>query len=90
MQLYADKKITASEAESLIAYSNNAGPLFVIGVIGNALLGSAKLGLILYILEIISAILSGIILKAYTYSSVLTEKTTIIVIFLQTQTKFAI
>ena len=46
------KKISASEAQSLIAYSNNSGPLFVIGAVGVGIFGSLKTGLILYAVQI--------------------------------------
>lgn len=66
-ELYRDKKISASEAESLIAYSNNCGPIYIIGAVGIGMLGSAKYGVLLYVLHILSASLTGIILKPFTY-----------------------
>lgn len=67
-QLYKDKKISASEAQSLIAYSNNCSPLFVIGAIGAGFLGNVKTGLILYCVQVSCAFISAIMLKPFTYS----------------------
>ena len=64
--LYSDGLISKSEAESLIAFSNNSGPLFIIGAVGTGMLGSAKIGAQLYVIHIFSAIVCGIALKAFT------------------------
>ncbi len=65
-ELYRTKKISASEAESLIAYSNNSGPLFVIGAAGVGIFGSLKAGVLLYIIQIFSALTSAMLLKRHT------------------------
>lgn len=70
-QLFESKKITASEAESLIAYSNNSGPLFVIGAVGIGILHSVKAGIILYVVQLISSFFAGIVLRKSTYISAL-------------------
>ena len=59
-ELYASGRVTKSEAQRLLAFCNNSGPLFIIGVVGYAMNGSETLGVILYIIHIVSAILSGI------------------------------
>ncbi len=66
LELYKAKKISASEAESLLAYSNNSGPLFVIGAVGVGLFGSLKIGIVLYVIEFISALTAAFVLKRYT------------------------
>lgn len=65
-ELYKEKKITASEAESLIAYSNNSGPLFVIGAVGAGIFGSLQGGIILYIIQVFSALTAAMLLKKHT------------------------
>ena len=78
-ELYKAKKISASEAESLIAYSNNSGPLFVIGAVGVGMFGSAKAGIMLYAIQIFSALSCGFILKRFTigrFSSSVTPEST--------------
>lgn len=68
--LYKENKISLSESESLVAYSNNSGPLFVIGAVGIGMFSSFKIGIALYLIHILSAVLSAILLKPYTYSKV--------------------
>lgn len=67
-QLYKNNMISKSEAESLIAFSNNSGPLFIIGAVGTGILHCTKAGIMLYIIHIVSAIICGILLKPFTRS----------------------
>ena len=62
--LYLSGECTKTEAERLLAFCNNSGPLFVISVIGGAFLESPHLGRILYISHALSAVLTGIIFRA--------------------------
>ena len=66
-QLYRDKKISASEAETLIACANNSGPRFIIGAVGLGMLHSFKLGIFLYVMHILCALTGARILKHRTY-----------------------
>ena len=75
-ELYTAGKITKSEAESLIAYSNNSGPLFVIGAVGVGIYNSATLGICLYLVHIICALTCALVLRAYTYSADVKIKST--------------
>jgi len=61
-QLYKDKNINKEEAERLVCFTNNAGPLFVISVVGTNMLRSTSDGLALYLIQIISAMAVGIYL----------------------------
>lgn len=61
--LYENKICSKSEAERLIAFTNNSGPIFILGTVGVALLGNAKLGKTLLISHILSALLVGIIFR---------------------------
>lgn len=62
-ELYSAGECTKREAESLTAFCNNSGPMFVIGAVGLGMFKSQRIGILLYIIHIISAIISGIILK---------------------------
>ena len=66
-ELYKENKISSSEAESLIAYTNNCGPLFIIGAVGTTILKSFKLGVFLYIVHISASLLTAVIMKKHTY-----------------------
>lgn len=61
--LYKSGSCTKSEAEAVLAFANNASPAFLIAGVGTAMLKSAEKGVILYILQLISALAVGIIMK---------------------------
>ncbi len=54
--------IEKSEAERLLLISNNTGPAFVIGCLGG-LLGSLKLGVLLYLIQLFVSLFLGILLR---------------------------
>lgn len=61
---FREKEIcTKEQAERLIAFTNNSGPLFIIGTIGISMFGSAKIGYILLISHILSCFIVGILFK---------------------------
>ena len=61
VELYKTGKITKPEAERLLSFCNNSGPLFIIGTVGFAMNSSVALGGVLYIIHITAAISAGII-----------------------------
>lgn len=63
VDMYKKSLLNKKEAENLICFSNNSGPLFIIGAVGTGFLSSAKAGMFLYIIHILSAITVGILLK---------------------------
>lgn len=63
--LYEKGECTKAEAERLLAFCNNSGPMFVIGTIGLAMARNYKLGIFLYLIHIASAIFTGFIFKYY-------------------------
>ena len=64
-ELYKRGEISKDEAEVLISYTNNATPAFMINFIG-LLLGSSKLGLICYLINIGSSLLWAFLLRKKT------------------------
>ena len=52
VELYKTGKITKPEAERLLSFCNNSGPLFIIGTVGFAMNSSVALGGVLYIIHI--------------------------------------
>ncbi len=64
-ELYTSGECTKAEAEKLMAFCNNSGPLFIMSVVGCGFLNSPHIGVLLYISHIFSAILVGIILRSY-------------------------
>ena len=65
VKLYKDGYISKYEAERLLAFTNNSGPLFVLGAIGCGMLSSNTYGLIIYISHITSALICGVIFRFY-------------------------
>ncbi len=57
--LKKDKIISKIEAERLIAYTNNSGPLFILATVGISLFANKKIGGILLISHIFSSLLVG-------------------------------
>lgn len=53
---------TKDEAERMLAFTNNSGPLFIIGTVGISLFGSTAIGILLFITHILSCITVGIVL----------------------------
>lgn len=58
--LYRSGKITQDEAERLLPFCNNSGPLFIIGAVGTGMLGSAQIGLFLYGVHAAAALCVGL------------------------------
>jgi sporulation integral membrane protein YlbJ len=54
---------TKEEAERLLAFTNNSGPLFIIGTVGISLFGDVKIGYMLLLIHIISCIIVGLIFR---------------------------
>ncbi len=64
-KLYEASYLSKTETERLLAFCNNSGPLFILGAVGVSIYHSIKLGVILYLSHIVSAILVGIIMRFY-------------------------
>ncbi len=61
VECYRENEIDKEEAETLLAFSNNAGPLFVIGTVGISFFSSRQTGIILYIIQVITALTLSVI-----------------------------
>lgn len=59
-ELYRSGAVTQEEARRLLRFCVNAGPAFIISTVGVGLLGNVRIGLLLYIAHVISALLIGI------------------------------
>lgn len=73
-ELYCEGSIEKNEGERLLAFCNNSGPLFVIGAVGEMMLGNHKTGVILYIVHVISAILTGVVFGMFSKKEVTKKK----------------
>ena len=65
---YKDNNIcSVAECERLLAFTNNSGPLFIVGTVGISIFGDTRIGLLLLTIHIISSILVGIIFRFWKY-----------------------
>lgn len=60
---------TDIEAERLIAFTNNSGPLFIIGTVGISLFGNVEIGILLIITHILACLTVGFIFRFWKYKS---------------------
>ena len=60
--LYENNLITKNEAERILAFTNNTGPLFIVGTTGTLLFGSKLIGYLLLLTHILACLTVGIIL----------------------------
>ena len=55
--------LTLGECERLLSFTNNSGPLFIIGTVGTSLFSSATVGFKLFIVHLISCLLVGFMFR---------------------------
>lgn len=64
-ELYANSYLSKTEAERLLAFCNNSGPLFILGSVGIAIYTNIQYGIALYISHILAALTVGILFRFY-------------------------
>lgn len=62
-----DGLCTKAEAERLLAFTNNSGPLFILGTVGISMFGNTEIGLLLFITHLISCVLVGFVFRFWKY-----------------------
>ena len=65
IQLYQSGQCSRTEAERLLAFCNNCGPAFILGVVGTGLFGSGLVGLLLYLAHLLSSLIVGLLFRFY-------------------------
>lgn len=63
-QLCKNGQLSKNEAQRLIAFANNTGPAFFFGMVGAVLFQDVSICAILYLIHILSAVLTGLLLKS--------------------------
>jgi len=58
--LYEKKLLTREQAQRLLAFCNNSGPLFIVGAVGTGFFGSSRIGFTLLLCHILASITIGI------------------------------
>lgn len=57
------------ECERLLSFTNNSGPLFIIGTVGITMFGNTTIGILLLITHLLSSITVGFIFRFWKYNS---------------------
>lgn len=65
LELYRQGLCTKVETERLLAFCNNSGPAFILGVVGVGVFGSSTIGLLLYASHCVASLLTGLIFRFY-------------------------
>ena len=63
VKLYSNNNLTREQAEQASLFCNNAGPAFVLGILGARIFQSVKLGIWLYIIHLAGSYLIGFIFR---------------------------
>jgi len=61
--LYRNKELNAKEAQHLLAFCNNAGPVFILGAVGVGMFGSSTVGYVLWAGHVLAAVVLGVLLR---------------------------
>ena len=61
-ELYGQGTITKGEAERLLGFCNNCGPGFLVGYVGQEILGDSRYGAYLFLIHTAAALLTGMLL----------------------------
>lgn len=61
--LYREGAVSYPEAQKLLAFCNNSGPAFLLGVVGVGVFGSARIGALLCVIHILAALLVGVLFR---------------------------
>lgn len=65
IRLYQSGQCSRTEAERLLAFCNNCGPAFILGVVGAGVFGSSNAGILLYLAHIAASLLVGFLFRWY-------------------------
>ena len=63
IQLYEQGQCSRVEAERLLAFCNNSGPAFILGVVGAGIFGDSRIGLLLYLTHALASLLVGLLFR---------------------------
>lgn len=61
---------TKEEGERMLAFTNNSGPLFVLGTVGISLFGNSTIGFLLLFTHILASLTVGIFFRFYKYKPI--------------------
>lgn len=62
-KFYEDGTCSKEECERLLSFTNNSGPLFIIGTVGISMYGSTIIGLLLFMTHIMACLTTGVFFR---------------------------
>ena len=65
ISLYEKGMCTRTEAERLLAFCNNSGPAFILGVVGAGIFASSTVGVLLYLAHALASVCVGLMFRFY-------------------------
>ncbi len=65
ISLYQQGLCTRVEAQRMLAFCNNSGPAFILGVVGAGVFADSQVGLLLYLVHLLASCLVGILFRFY-------------------------
>lgn len=65
INLYEKGLCSRTEAQRMLAFCNNSGPAFILGVVGSGVFGSGAIGLLLYFAHIAASLCVGFLFRFY-------------------------
>lgn len=71
--MFSKRMCTKAEAQRMLCFCNNSGPLFIIGSVSIGMLGYEEFGTILYVSHIISAVVVGIVMRFYKHNEIISK-----------------
>ncbi|MBQ2284293.1 MAG: hypothetical protein II244_01360 [Clostridia bacterium] len=72
--MYERSVCTKAEAQRMLCFCNNSGPLFIMGAVATGMLGFDKVGVVLYVSHIISAVVVGVAVSFYKRKEVINKR----------------
>lgn len=65
LTLYEQGQCSKTECERLLAFSNNSGPAFILGVVGAGVFADSRVGLLLCLVHAAASLLVGLVFRFY-------------------------
>lgn len=65
ISLYRQGMCSRTEAQRLLAFCNNSGPAFILGVVGAGVFSSSRVGLLLYLTHMLASCIVGFLFRFY-------------------------
>ena len=65
ISLYRSGQLSRAQTQRLLAFCNNSGPAFILGVVGAGVFSSSRVGLLLYLVHMTASLCVGVLFRFY-------------------------